>query len=49
MFVFSPLIGRSDVVPSATGSGGAVTSWLYLYSSPDWEASVFMGYLNTSR
>lgn len=29
------------MVPGAIGSGGAVISWLFLYSSPDWLASVF--------
>jgi hypothetical protein len=37
-------MGMSVVVPGATGSGGAVMSWLCRYSSPDWVASVFTVY-----
>ena len=39
--VFSPRIGTSDVVPSATGSGGAVTSCASLYSAKFWFVSDF--------
>lgn len=42
--VFSPRMGTSDVVPSAMGSGGAVTSWLCLYSGSGCVGSVLMGY-----
>lgn len=49
MFVFSPWIGTSDVLPGTVGSGGAVISWFFLYSSMDWDASVLTGYGFVSR
>lgn len=41
MFVFSPCIGTSEVVTWAIGSGGALISWLCLYSVKSWLGSVF--------
>ena len=43
MFVFSPRIGTSEVLPGTTGSGGEVISCFSLYSWPVWECSVFTG------
>lgn len=42
MLVFSPWMGTSDVDPGASGSGGAVMSWLWPYSGLDCEASVLI-------